>query len=70
MWVKKQSAGLEGFAWQRGYGAFSVGADECGALVKYIDEQAEHHRMKTFQEEYVEFLKKHGVHWEDRYVWD
>jgi putative transposase len=57
-------------AWQRGYGAFSVGPDELQALVTYIDNQLEHHRVRTFQEEYLALLKKYGVLCDERYVWD
>jgi putative transposase len=47
--------------WQRGYGAFSVSPSELDALLEYVDTQEEHHRSRTFQEEYREFLRKHGV---------
>jgi putative transposase len=46
------------FSWQEGYGAFTVGPNSCDAVVKYILNQEEHHRTKTFQEEYLEFLQK------------
>jgi putative transposase len=69
-WLKTQLPGLGGFAWQRGYGAFSVGPDDVDALLAYIDNQEEHHRTKTFQDEYRTFLKKHGVAYDERYVWD
>jgi len=69
-WLKPQSRGLEEFAWQRGYGAFSVGPTDLDALLAYIDNQEEHHRTRTFQEEYHGFLKKYGVAFDERYVWD
>jgi putative transposase len=69
-WVKTQSVELEGFAWQRGYGAFSVGPTDLEALIRYIDRQEEHHRQHTFQEEYRAFLKRYGVEFDERYVWD
>jgi putative transposase len=69
-WLKKQRPGLSRFAWQRGYGAFSVSRDELDALVAYIEGQEEHHKVRTFQEEYVAFLKKYGVPYDERYVWD
>lgn len=69
-WLKTQSPELGGFAWQRGYGAFSIGADDLEALLAYIDDQEEHHRTKTFQDEYRAFLAKHGITYDERYVWD
>jgi REP element-mobilizing transposase RayT len=51
-WIKQQFPAIENFAWQHGYGAFSIGASELEKLVRYIDGQEEHHRKKTFQEEY------------------
>lgn len=69
-WLKRQRPELGRFAWQRGYGAFSVGRDELEAVVAYIDGQEEHHKVRTFQEEYLEFLKKYGVEYDERYVWD
>jgi REP element-mobilizing transposase RayT len=69
-WLKTQSPTLAHFAWQRGYGAFSVGPTDLGVLEAYIDQQEEHHRTRSFQEEYVAFLKKYGVEYDERYVWD
>ena len=69
-WLKTQSSALVGFAWQRGYGAFSVGPSDLDALLHYIDNQKEHHRTRTFQQEYREFLTKYGIKFDERYVWD
>jgi len=69
-WLKMQRPELHRFAWQRGYGAFSVGRDDLEALESYISSQEEHHRVRTFQEEYLELLKKHGVRYDERYMWD
>jgi putative transposase len=69
-WLKGQSPSLGQFAWQRGYGAFSVGPADLAALQTYIDNQEVHHRSRSFQEEYVAFLKKYGVQYDERYVWD
>ena len=69
-WIKTQSPSLAAFAWQRGYGAFSVGPVDCPALCDYIDRQEEHHRTRTFQEEYRAFLTKYRVAFDERYVWD
>lgn len=69
-WLKTQSPALESFAWQRGYVAFSVGPKDREALFGYIDGQEEHHRTRSFQEEYRAFLKKYGVAYDEEYVWD
>ena len=69
-WLKTQSLELGGFAWQRGYGVFSVGPADLAALLAYIDNQEEHHRTKTFQDEYRGFLTNHGITYDERYVWD
>ena len=69
-WLKTQSPELAAFAWQRGYGAFSVGPSDLDALRAYIDKQEEHHRTRTFQDEYRAFLTKYGIQFDERYVWD
>ena len=62
-------AGMPGFAWQEGYGAFTVGPTQRDAVWQYIAGQEEHHRTRTFQEEYVDFLKRSGVEYDERYLW-
>ncbi len=69
-WLKTQSPALAAFAWQRGYGAFSVGPSDLNALLHYSDTQEEHHKTRTFQDEYRAFLKKYGIEYDERYVWD
>ncbi len=69
-WIKAPDARYRGFFWQRGYGAFSVSPSQLDAVLQYIDSQQEHHRTRTFQEEYRELLRKHGVDFDERYVWD
>jgi len=69
-WLKTQSPTLANFAWQNGYGAFSVGPSDLEALRRYIDIQEEHHRTHTFQEEYRAFLNRYGVEFDERYIWD
>ena len=59
-----------GFHWQRGYGAFSVSPSQLDAVLDYVENQEEHHRTRTFQEEYRDFLRKHDVEFDERYVWD
>ena len=62
--------GVHGFAWQNGYGAFSVSESNAEALIAYITNQAEHHRKFSFQEELRELLKRHRITFNERYVWD
>ena len=69
-WLKAESPGLAAFSWQRGYGCFSVGPTDLDSLCAYIDQQEEHHRTRTFQEEFRMFLKKYGVAYDEAYVWD
>jgi REP element-mobilizing transposase RayT len=69
-WIKTQGAEFAGFAWQAGYGAFAVSEPNVPAVRDYIARQQEHHRRKSFQEEYRAFLERHGVAFDERYVWD
>ena len=56
------------FAWQEGYGAFSVSSSNVAAVIEYIDTQERHHRNKTFEEEFVALLRKHKVAFDPKYV--
>ena len=67
-WIKAE-LNLKGFAWQEGYGAFTVGAPELEQVRKYVLDQEEHHRGKSFEEEYLEMLKRGLVEYEEAYVW-
>jgi REP element-mobilizing transposase RayT len=69
-WMKTQGAELKDFTWQRGYSAFSVYFREVDRLLAYIDGQEEHHRKRTFQDEYRDLLTEHGVAFDEGYVWD
>jgi len=69
-WIKTKGAPYASFAWQNGYGAFSIGRSQLPALKRYIANQREHHRRQTFQEEFREFLKRYQVAYDERYVWD
>jgi putative transposase len=69
-WVHGAFIPLQHFAWQSGYGAFTVSASHIGETIRYIRNQEDHHRLKSFQEEYVAFLKKHGIQFDERYLWD
>jgi len=67
-WVL-ETIGMRIFSWQEGYGAFTVSASNHDAVCKYILNQEEHHRTKSFQEEYLELLKRTGVRYEEKYLW-
>jgi REP element-mobilizing transposase RayT len=69
-WIKALDTRYRGFFWQRGYGAFSVSPSQLDSVLEYVDNQQGHHRGRTFQEEYRELLRKHGVDFDERYVWD
>jgi REP element-mobilizing transposase RayT len=68
-WMKKRAAELKNFYWQDGYGAFSVNPREVDMVTEYIQNQREHHSIKTFKDEYLAFLKKYKVEYDERYVW-
>lgn len=65
-WVHETFTDLRDFAWQEGYGAFSIGIAGIEGTRNYITRQAEHHRKRSFREEMEEFLNKHGMTWAER----
>ena len=69
-WIKALDDRYSHFFWQRGYGAFSVSPSQLDAALQYVETQQEHHRTRTFQEEYRQLLCRHGVDFDERYVWD
>jgi REP element-mobilizing transposase RayT len=69
-WVHEQWPQYREFAWQAGYGAFSVSRSSAEEVERYIAQQEEHHRHVSFQEEFLAFLKRHGVAYDERYVWE
>jgi REP element-mobilizing transposase RayT len=69
-WLKTRGAEFASFAWQAGYGAFAVSESNVSAVREYIAGQREHHRFKSFQEEYRTFLERHRVAFDERYLWD
>jgi REP element-mobilizing transposase RayT len=69
-WVKDNLVGCAGFSWQDGYGAFSVSKSQLGDVEDYVRNQRQHHMLKTFQEEYRAFLDKHGISYDEKYLWD
>ena len=69
-WIKDKGPAYELFHWQNGYGAFSIGKSQEDVVRAYITGQKEHHRQTTFQEEFLAFLKKYGVEYDERYIWE
>jgi putative transposase len=69
-WIHSEFPTRGGFGWQAGYGAFSVSESNLEAVRQYIQNQAEHHRQRTFQDEFRWLLRKHRIAWDERYVWD
>lgn len=68
-WVHEKR-NLTQFGWQAGYGVFSVSRSNLPDVIRYIDNQEEHHRKRSFQEELIAFLKKHEIKYDERYIWD
>ena len=70
LWLKSKSPALHDFAWQNGYGVFSIGASQVEPVRRYIADQEQHHLKVSFQDEFREFLRKYEVEFDERYVWD
>jgi len=68
-WVHQQFPERRRFAWQAGYGAFSVSPSLRASVLRYIAEQERHHRRMSFQEEFVAFLRRHGIESDPRFLW-
>ena len=66
-WMNETHA--KGFSWQEGYGAFTLGVSQKLHTIDYIKRQAEHHRKRSFEDEFVAFLKKHAIDYDPKYVW-
>ena len=70
IWAKNRSPEFSEFAWQAGYGAFSVSHSQTPIVSKYIQNQESHHQAKDFKTEFREFLIRHKIDYDERYVWD
>ena len=68
-WIHDTFPQHQYFAWQEGYEAFSIGVSQVEETKRYIANQYEHHREKTFQEEFIAFLERHEIDYDPRYVW-
>jgi REP element-mobilizing transposase RayT len=69
-WIKERDPAVRGFGWQDGYFAFSIGESGVDALRAYIAGQKEHHKTVDFKDEVRAFLRKYGVEWDERYIWE
>ncbi len=69
-WIKTKDSDYQKFAWQNGYGAFSVSGSQKESVIRYIAAQKEHHQKISFKEEFLAFLKKYDVKYDEQYVWD
>ena len=67
-WINKKGVIRGKFRWQAGFGAFSYAHSQINSVVKYIENQEGHHKKKTFRQEYIEFLKKYDVPYDERYI--
>ncbi len=68
-WVKERT-GQAAFSWQSGYGAFSLGHSQLGSLIRYIENQQEHHQKVSFEKELIAFLSKYRIDYDEKYLWD
>jgi putative transposase len=68
-WMHKVFPDLKDFAWQRGYGAFTVSASKAGVVKRYVERQKVKHREQGFKEEFLGFLRANGVEFDERYLW-
>jgi REP element-mobilizing transposase RayT len=69
-WMKREGTKNRDFHWQNGYAAFSVSPSNEGDVKRYIENQEQHHRTMTFQDELRALFERHGVEYDERYVWD
>jgi putative transposase len=68
-WINERPGAQPRFEWQAGYGAFSVSESQLAVVRNYVRHQEEHHRRRSFQEEFLEMLRRHGISFDERYVW-
>ena len=69
-WLRDEASMNPSFQWQKGYGAFSVSESNVDAVRRYIQNQADHHKHTTFQDEFRKLMRLHGLEIDERYVWD
>jgi putative transposase len=69
-WIKTKGQAYSNFYWQDGYGIFSINHTETDKVIDYIQLQQEHHKHKSFRDEFIAFLKRYQVEYDERYLWD
>ncbi|HEY7611083.1 MAG TPA: transposase, partial [Alphaproteobacteria bacterium] len=69
-WMKTQGHAFEDFAWQAGYAAFSASPSNVDRVSAYVAEQERHHRRFDYQSELRTLLRRHGLEWDEKYLWD
>jgi putative transposase len=69
-WIKSKGPNFRDFHWQSGYGAFAVSQSNVAQVVEYIQQQEEHHRVRSFQDEFRALLRAHHLAFDERYLWD
>jgi putative transposase len=69
-WLNEEKLKLQKFGWQDGFAAFTVSESQVELVRQYIRDQQEHHRRISYQDEVRALLEKHGVEFEERYLWD
>ncbi len=70
LWIKDRSPGLSDFAWQNGYGVFSLGFSQLEIVKQYLAGQEQHHQKHSFQDEFRRLLRRYQIAYDERYVWD
>jgi REP element-mobilizing transposase RayT len=69
-WIHNEFRELTDFAWQNGYGAVAVSYSNIDAVKSYLANQQAHHHKQTYQDEFRELLRRHGIEWDEKYIWD
>jgi putative transposase len=69
-WIHETFREMGGFAWQTGYGAFAVSCSNSARIKRYIADQKEHHRARSFKDEFLALLERHGLDYDERYIWE
>ena len=69
-WIHDTFKNLRGFGWQTGYGAFAVSFSSMEDVKQYIAGQREHHRVRSFKEEFIALLQRHNIEYDERYIWN
>ena len=68
-WIHETFPTHSGFSWQEAYGAFSIGVSGVEETIRYIESQEQHYLNMSFEDEFVTFLRKHGLGFDEKYVW-